>query len=77
MKCDYVNNQKINKPQMLHLESKNHHVCCLDEGVSETTSGEVMALKMFLEVGQGERLAGFHIPVAKGFSVNKLETFVI
>lgn len=72
-----MNNQKTNKPQMLHLESKNHHVCCLDEGVSETTSGEVIALKMFLEVGHGERLAVFHIPVAKGFSVNKLETFVI
>lgn len=41
-----------------------------------------MALKMFLEVGHGESLAGFHIPggtlsEAKGFSANKLETFVI
>ena len=77
MKYECVNSQKTNKPQMHHLESKNHHVCCLDEGVLETTSGEVMVLKMFLGVGHGERLAAFHIPVAKGFSVNKLEMFVI
>ena len=39
LKCEYFSNQKTNKPQMLHLKSKNHHVCCLDKGVSETTSG--------------------------------------